>query len=180
MSASTSSKWPTASSLASAFDLDGQSFSAECMPTSRYWKLARNCSLAPRQLLVVFLALSMLSLTVAVFFWLMGARLVMPFACLELTALGVAFVVYTRHAGDAEWIAIQGDQLLVRRCHGGRWTQWQAGLVWLRVGWAPNGLVELKSAGRCLQVGASASNGQRQKLVQELRAALVAQTAVPV
>jgi uncharacterized membrane protein len=146
----------------------------------RHWKLARNCSLAPRQLLAVFVALSMLSLTVAVFFWLMGARLVMPFACLELTALGVAFVVYTRHAGDAQWIVIQGDQLLVRCCHGGRWTQWQAELVWLRVGWAPNGLVELKTAGRCLQLGALASSGQRQKLVQELRGALAAQTAAAV
>jgi uncharacterized membrane protein len=129
---------------------------------------------------MVFVALSVVSLTVAVFFWLMGAPWVMPFACLELTALGVAFVVYTRHAGDAEWIVIQGDQLLVHRCHGGRWTQWQAGLVWLRVGWAPNGLVELKAAGRCLQLGALASNGQRQKLVQELRGALLAQTVVAV
>jgi uncharacterized membrane protein len=124
---------------------------------------------------MVFAALSMLSLMVAVFFWLMGAPWVMPFACLELAALGVAFVVYTRHAGDAEWIAIQGDQLLVHCCHGGRWTQWQAGLVWLRVGLAPNGLVELKAAGQGLQVGALASSGQRQKLVRELRSALVAQ-----
>jgi uncharacterized membrane protein len=129
---------------------------------------------------MVFVALSMLSLTVAVFFWLMGARWVMPFACLELMALGVAFVVYTRHAGDAEWIIIQGDQLFVRRCHAGRWTQWQAGLVWLRVGLAPNGLVELKAAGQCLQLGALTSSGQRQKLVQELRGALAAQVAAAV
>ena len=104
----------------------------------------------------------------------------MPFACLELMALGVAFVVYARHAGDAEWIVIQGDQLLVHCCHAGRWTQWQAGLVWLRVGLAPNGLVELKAAGQCLQLGALSSSGQRQKLVQELRGALEAQAATAV
>ena len=161
----------------SAAQFDRSVLSGECLLANRHWKLARNCSMAPGQLLMVFVALSMLSLTVAGFFWLMGARWVMPFACLELMALGVAFVVYMRHAGDAEWIVIQGDQLLVRRCHGGRWTQWQAGLVWLRVGLAPNGLVELKAAGRCLQLGALAGSGQRQKLVQELRGALAAQAA---
>jgi uncharacterized membrane protein len=180
MSVSTSSKWSQAPSLQPAFELNGEPFSAADLSASQHWKLARNCSLAPRQLLVVFVALSMLSLTVALFFWLMGARWVMPFACLELMALGVAFVVYARHAGDAEWIVIQGDQLLARRCHAGRWTHWQAGLVWLHVGWTPNGLVELKAAGRSLQVGALASSGQRQKLVQELRGALMAQTAAAV
>jgi uncharacterized membrane protein len=166
--------------LKPAFELDGQPFSAEDLSAKTHWKLARNCSLTPKQLLVVFVALSMLSLTVALFFWLMGARWVMPFACLELGALGAAFLVYARHAGDAEWVALRGDQLLVRRCHGGRWSQWQAELAWLRVGWAPNGLVELRVAGRSLQVGASASNGQRQKMMQELRAALVDQAAAVV
>jgi uncharacterized membrane protein len=177
MSVSNSPKWPTASLREPAFESEAPFSPAELSSVRRQWKLARNCSLAPKQLLMVFVALSMLSLTVAVFFWLMGARWVMPFACLELTALGVAFVVYTRHAGDAEWVVIQGDQLLVRRCHGGRWTQWQAGLSWLRVGLGPNGLVELRAAGRCLQLGALASSGQRQKLMQELRGALVVQAA---
>ena len=180
MSVSTSSPWPAGFSLDSDFELDETVWPTEGLSVRRHWKLARNCSLAPRQLLVVFVALSTLSLAVALFFWLMGVRLVMPFACLELMALGVAFVVYTRHAGDAEWIVIQGDQLFFRRCHGGRWTQWQARVGWLRVGFAANGLVELKAADRCLQVGASASNGQRHRFVQELRGVLAAQAAAAV
>ena len=175
MPVSTSSKWLNVSQVESGLEPGTSCTALESLSAGRHWKLARNCSLAPGQLLVVFGALSMLSLSVALFFWQMGARLVLPFACLELIALAFAFVVYTRHAGDAEWVVIQGDQLLVRRCQGGRWTQWQAGLVWLRVGWAPNGLVELNAAGRCLQLGALASSGQRQQLVRELRGALVAQ-----
>lgn len=137
-----------------------------------HWKLARHCSLAPRQLLWVFVLLSMLSLTVAVFFWLVGAPWVMPFACLELLALGVAFVVYARHAGDAEWIALQGEQLRVARCQAGRWTYWQASRWTVRVGLSQNGLVELRAAGQCLELGALVNTAQRGQLVQALRQAL--------
>jgi uncharacterized membrane protein len=152
----------------------------EWATAERHWKLARNCSLAPKQLWLVFVALSMVSLAVAVFFWLMGAPMVMPFACLELAALGVAFFSYARHAGDAEWIAIEGDQLRVARCHGGRWSYWQACRLWVRVGLSQNGLVELSAAGRSLQLGALASSGHRQRVVKEVRQALLARATAAV
>ena len=68
MSVSTSSQWSAGSLMDTEAQLDKSVFSGECLSASRHWKLARNCSLAPRQLLLVFVALSMLSLTVAVFF----------------------------------------------------------------------------------------------------------------
>jgi uncharacterized membrane protein len=64
------------------------------------WVLKRNCSMAPGQLFGLFLALCVVSLGIASFFWFQGAKLVMPFAWLELIAVGGAFLVYARHAAD--------------------------------------------------------------------------------
>lgn len=180
MSVSTLSPWPAGSALGEAFATGDGSVATSQLTQGRHWKLGRNCSLAPKQLLLVFVLLSMLSLGVAVFFWLMGAPWVLPFACVELLALGVAFVVYTRHAGDAEWVALVGERLLVARCHGGRWTHWQASRWTVRVGLSPNGLVELRSASWCLQLGALARSGQREQLVRELRQALQTRTAAEI
>src|SRR5512138_3772444 len=69
------------------------------------WHLKRNCSLAPRQLFGCYGVLCVLSLTVATFFWWFGARAVMPYAGVELSAVGLALLVYARHATDNESIA---------------------------------------------------------------------------
>ena len=82
------------------------------------WLLKRNCSLAPRQLLWFYVVLSGLSLGIAVGFWLHGATLVMPFAGLEVLAIGVALLVYARHASDCESIRLQGGSLTVEHACG--------------------------------------------------------------
>jgi len=64
--------------------------------------MRRNCALTPCQLAVWFAAVSSLSIAVATFFALAGAWMVLPFAFLEVAALGIAFVVYARHAADFE------------------------------------------------------------------------------
>ncbi|MFM1941012.1 MAG: hypothetical protein RLY32_2754 [Pseudomonadota bacterium] len=58
--------------------------------------MRRNCALTPCQLAVWFLAVSSLSIAVATFFAFAGAWMVLPFAFLEVAALGIAFVVYAR------------------------------------------------------------------------------------
>jgi hypothetical protein len=55
---------------------------------------------------------------VGTFFWFQGAVLILPFAWLELAAVGVAFVVYARHAADGEHILLQGR---------GWWWSWKRG-----------------------------------------------------
>ena len=66
------------------------------------WFLRRNCSVTPRQLGWLYLSLCIVSLAIGTGFWLQGAKLVLPFAWLELMAVGAAFVVYARHARDGE------------------------------------------------------------------------------
>ena len=73
---------------------------------STQWLLKKNCSMTPRWLFTVYLVLSVLSIGIASGFWLTGATLVLPFTGVELLALGVALLVYAKHAGDGEHILL--------------------------------------------------------------------------
>ncbi len=60
-----------------------------------------NCSISPAGLLCVFAALAAVALTIGIGFAMLGAWLILPFAGLEIVALGIAFVANARRiAGD--------------------------------------------------------------------------------
>ncbi|WP_119153785.1 DUF2244 domain-containing protein [Caldimonas tepidiphila] len=141
---------------------------------SAQWLLKRNCSIAPRQLLCVYLGLSVVSLAIASFFWLQGARLVMPFAWAEVLALGAALVVYARHACDRELIAIARGRLTVEWTVANHTERVEFAAAWVRVdpGRDERSLVELSGEGRCVAVGRHLRPALRRRLVVELRAAL--------
>ena len=77
------------------------------------WLLRRNCSVTPGQLAGLYVSLCIVSLGIAGFFWSQGVPMVLPFALLELAAVGAAFWVYARHATDGERIVLQGAHLVV-------------------------------------------------------------------
>src|SRR4029078_7636177 len=66
------------------------------------WLLRRNCSVTPTQLVAFYLSLSAWSLAIAGAFWWYGATLVMPFAGIEVLAVGAALLAYARAAGDRQ------------------------------------------------------------------------------
>ena len=84
-----------------------------------HWLLKRNCSFSPRQLTAVFASLSLVSLAIAAVLWAQGALLVIPFAGLEIAALGAALVAYARHAADRERLVLRPGRLTVE-CTLGR------------------------------------------------------------
>jgi uncharacterized membrane protein len=141
---------------------------------SAEWKLKRNCSLAPRQLLVWYSSLCALSLAVASYFWWFGARMVMPFAWLEILALGAAMLVYARHAADSESIALSGDRLTVEHASGNRVERVEFETQWVRVEReeGDGSLVELSGQGRRIAVGRYLRPELRRALADELRLAL--------
>ena len=97
------------------------------------WRLVRNCSVTPVQLGWMYLSLCAVSLAIATFFWVLGARLVMPFAWLEIVAVGIAFAFYGRHAADGEKISLQGTRLVVERETAGRVERAEFDRSWVRV-----------------------------------------------
>jgi uncharacterized membrane protein len=138
------------------------------------WRLKRNCSLAPRQLLGFYAVLCGISLAVAAFWWWHGARMVMPFAAIELLAVGAAMLVYARHATDNESIALRDDRLTVEHASGNRLERVEFQPMWVRVEpeAGDGSLVELSGQGRRIAVGRYVRPELRRQLADELRMAL--------
>lgn len=135
------------------------------------WHLRRNCSLAPRQLLAVYLSLCAVSLFIAGMFWWQGATLVLPFASAELLALGVAMLCYARHATDGESIRLAGGRLTVEQRVGLRACCVEFAPAWVRIEpeFGDRSLVELSGQGRRVVVGRHVRPEMRRQLADELR-----------
>jgi len=107
-------------------------------------------------------------------FWWHGATLVLPFAWIELVAVGAAFVAYARHAADGERISLQGRQLVVELESAGRLERAEFDREWVRVepSAADRSLIEVSGRGRSVNVGRYVRPELRPVLAQEIRRAL--------
>ena len=139
-----------------------------------HWQLRRNCSVTPSQLGWLYLSLCGLSLGIGLFFWFQGATLVLAFAGLEITAVGLAFLAYARHATDGENISLQGTRLVVECESAGRLERAEFAREWVRVEpkSGDNSLIELSGQGRSIEVGRFVRPEMRQVLAREIRKAL--------
>jgi uncharacterized membrane protein len=143
-------------------------------PAGPLWLLKRNCSVTPAQLGGLYASLCLVSLGIATGFWLHGAKMIMPFAWLELLVVGAAFLVYARHATDAERIALSGGHLVVEQESAGRKLRAEFDQAWVRVEprVSDTSLIELSGQGRSVQVGRFVRPELRAALAREIRAAL--------
>jgi uncharacterized membrane protein len=138
------------------------------------WMLARNCSITPRQLMGLYLSFCVIALCVGIGFWSQGAILVAPFAFLELVFLAIAFVVYARHARDAERIVLQNALLQVEIETAGRCVRVNFPRRSVRVsrdGRAAS-LIELSCKGQSVTVGRYIRPELREALAREMVTAL--------
>lgn len=138
------------------------------------WVLKRNCSMSPRQLMAVYVSLCVVSLGIAAYFWALGAKMVMPFAWLELVTLGVALLVYASHAADQERIALAGGRLTVEHWHGGHIDRAEFKPPWVSVEprHGERSLIELSGRGVHVEVGRYVRPELRGDLAREFRYAL--------
>ena len=139
-----------------------------------HWFLKRNCSVTPAQLGWMYVSLCVVSLGIGAFFWFRGALLVLPFAWLELLAVGCAFMVYARHAADGERISLQEGRLVVELENGGRLERAEFSRQWVRIEptAGDTSLIEVSGQGRSVQVGRYVRPELRGALARELRMAL--------
>jgi uncharacterized membrane protein len=137
--------------------------------------MKRNCSLTPRQALLVYALLSGATLGIALVFLLKGAWMVLAFAMLETTAVGAALLHYSRHALDHERIALRDGCLLVERLDGARRHAVQLDPAHARVSLFDTRmrtLVVIEARGVRAEAGRFLLPSQRLELVRALRAAL--------
>lgn len=144
------------------------------------WVMRRNCSLAPRQVLGAYLAVCLVSLSIAAAFAWFGAVPVLYFAGLELLLLGLALLVYARHAADHETITLKNSLLAVEHHCGSRVERCEFRAEWLRVEptQGQGSLLELSGAGSRTVVGRYLRPEWRQMLARELRQALRLQASM--
>ena len=138
------------------------------------WFLNRNCAVTPAQLGWFYLSLCVVSLGIATAFWLQGAVLVMPFAWLELLAVGAGFLVYARHAADRERISLRDRHLVVELEQAGKLERMSFRREWVRVEpkRGDSSLIEVSAQGQSIQVGRFVRPELRPLLAREIRMAL--------
>ncbi len=145
---------------------------------TREWMLKRNCSMSPRQLGLAYLAACSTSLLVAIFFAASGAWYILGFALIEQIAVGIAFLLYARHATDREHIALEDNCLLVEVIQVEQVRQFRLDPRRTRV--EPpvsggNSLVCLEANGTRVEIGRFLTEWKRREFALELRSALALQ-----
>jgi uncharacterized membrane protein len=139
-----------------------------------HWFLGRNCSVTPAQLGRLYASLCVVTLGIGTFLWVQGAVMILPFAWLELAAVGAAFLAYARHAADREHISLSGRRLVVELENAGRTERAEFNRDWVRVEPAVDdrSLIEVSGQGRRVNVGRYVRPELRPALAREIRRAL--------
>lgn len=149
------------------------------------WTLQRNCSMTPRQVARAYGVLCSISLTVALAFFLHGVWIVLAFSLLELACVGLALVLYARHALDRERISLSSNCLLIECMQANVRSQARLDPLWTRVlpptelpaaELPPTGerrpLITLESRGVRVEVGRFVNDAKRRQVARELSQAL--------
>jgi len=134
-----------------------------------------NCSLTWRATLFVFSGISVVSLAIALGFFLLGYWLILPFAGLELAVLAVALYLTARRGAHREVISIRGGEVAVQKGRR-RPEQTQTFLRgWVRIELArpprrgyPSRLW-IRSHGREVEIGGCLNESERCRLAEDLR-----------
>jgi uncharacterized membrane protein len=136
--------------------------------------LSRNCALTPRQVGAFYLSLVAASATIATVFLLRGAWMILPFSVIEMAALGVALLVYARHAVDGERVVLRRDALLIESVDGNRRRLLRLDPRSARVEMDARGRsrVAVVARGERIVVGRFVCERDRRRFARELRHAL--------
>ncbi len=133
--------------------------------------LKRNCSISPSGLLWVFGSIAGVTIGIAAVFAALGAWMVLPFAGIEIAALGIAFALNGRHAADYERIQLGDGRLVVEVCEADsvRRHEFSSALASVRIAGAGRGMrVMLGTPGCSLEVGRHLHEQARRDLAGEL------------
>ncbi|RMD68777.1 MAG: DUF2244 domain-containing protein [Gammaproteobacteria bacterium] len=126
----------------------------------------------------LFYSLCCVSLGIAGGFCLLGAWLILPFAGLEMAALGIALYVCACRSGHCEVITIGSDAVEVAAGRRRVRQTWEFQRPWVQVRWEKpphpwyGSRLALFSHGRGVEVGQALNEKERQALARALKAAL--------
>jgi uncharacterized membrane protein len=151
---------------------------AEVSQAKIVWLMRRNCSFTPKQVGIFYLSMVCFSGLITTYFWWIGAWMVVPFTVIELSVLGIALLIYARHARDYEKITLQDSELIVELSVGYKNTVTQWNALWIRVNEPESlydrkkNLVVLESGDQTISIGQFILAEKRHDLAKEIRQAL--------
>lgn len=141
------------------------------------FRLAPNSSLSWKQSKLLFLFFAGVLSVVSLYFSLMGAWLVLPFAGLELAVLGVGLYLQCRWSAQEQIIELAGDSIRISSGRRNRSTvlfplHWfQIKLQRNRHHWYPSRLI-VGSHGRFLEIGRYLVEEERERVAEQLQSAV--------
>jgi uncharacterized membrane protein len=144
----------------------------------RRFLIRPNCSLPWRDVVRFYLGMLMVCFSIAIAFALKGAWLILPFAGLEMLALGIALYVVARRATSWQEISINDDRIRVVDYDSRHEEERSFQRAWAQV--VHEGAVikghpsrlSIRSHGRCVEVGRYLNEDEKRYLAQELSRAV--------
>ncbi len=138
------------------------------------WLLRRNCMLTPLQLGWLMATAGLLSLGVAIVWAVLGVWWILPFAMIEAVGLGIAFVVYGRHAADMDRVVVGKTKVLIEVVDGAKREQAECLANQVRVIYSKRkkSLIQLRMGAKNWPVGRFVPDSQRESLAKEFAKAL--------
>jgi uncharacterized membrane protein len=146
-------------------------------PGSTEFIVRPNRSLSVAGIIWLFITLSTMALTVGIGLTLAGAWLVLPFAGIEVLAVGALCGWLYRHRDDCELIVIEPEHVRIIQRSGCNAASYEFQRYWVRVildrrdGQRPSRL-QIGSHGKYVRLAAQVTEGDRLALAGELRNAL--------
>lgn len=134
-----------------------------------------NCSLTWRGTLLFYGGVSVVAMTIAIMFALKGIWMILPFAGIEIIALGACLYICACKTSECEVVHIQKDIVRVERGRNRPHHQVEFLRAWARVDlkthqqpWYPSRLT-IRSMGKEVEIGARINEEERLQLANELR-----------
>jgi uncharacterized membrane protein len=108
---------------------------------------------------------------IATYFLLHGVWMILIFTVIELTVLGIALIIYARHALDYESIAIDGTSLRVEKNIGGKLECHEFNTRWMTLKQEEDGkrLIRVEERDKELPIGLFVPLDARPQFYKDLR-----------
>lgn len=151
-------------------------YKMENAAVAQEWVIKRNCSITPKQLLMVYAVLCTVSFSIAMLFTARGAWYVLGFAVLEMAAVGGAFLHFSRHAMDREHLELTDRLLAIKLVQAGKERRFQLDPHFTRIAMprSRDELIKLEDKLVRVEVGRFLNHSKRQEFAAELRHCLSA------
>jgi len=144
---------------------------------SRTFVVMPNQALSWRSLVDAYAGIAVAVMLIAIFFWIKGLPLVLPFSGLELLLLGAVFYTTAWNSNWKEVITVGDYAVSIETGRNGPVSHCEFQRPWAKLilarsgGWYPSRLL-IRSHGRQIEVGRFLNEQERQGLAELLSAAL--------